>query len=263
MSGRWRDGLLWAVTGFVAVVLIAPTLIIVPMSFSAGSELRFPPSGWSTRWYANFFADEAWVFGAITSATVAGWTVCVATVLGTLTALGLVRGRYPGRSLVTAIVLGPVLVPVVLLAIGMFFVLARWRLSGTLPGLVIAHVVLALPLVVVTVGTSLRGVDRTLELAAQSLGAGPLRTFWRVTFPLIRPGIVAGALFAFITSWDEVVVAIFQTSPLFRTLPVVMWSQVRSQVDPTIAAAASMLTVLTAAVLLAAYVVTRRGAART
>ena len=260
MRERWRDALLWAVTGLVAFVLIAPTLVIVPMSLSAGSELRFPPSGWSTRWYVNFFTDEAWVYGAITSATVAGWTVAISTVLGTLTALGLVRGRYPGRAAVNAVVLGPLLVPVVLLAIGMFFVLARWRLSGTLQGLVIAHVVLALPLVVVTVGTSLRGVDRTLEMAAQSLGAGPLRTFWRVTFPLIRPGIVAGALFAFITSWDEVVIAIFQTSPLFRTLPVVMWSQVRSQVDPTIAAAASMLTVLTAAVLLAAYVVTRRGA---
>jgi putative spermidine/putrescine transport system permease protein len=263
MTRSWRDWALYAVTAVVGFVLIAPTLVIVPMSFSAGRELRFPPRGLSTRWYTNFFADETWLYGAITSATVALWTVVIATVLGTITALGVVRGRYPGRALVNAIVLGPLLVPIVLLAVGMFFVLSQWRLSGTLPGLVLAHAVLAMPLVVVTVGTSLRAVDPNLEMAAQNLGAGPLRTFWRITFPLIRPGIVAGALFAFITSWDEVVIAIFQTSPLFRTLPVVMWSQVRSQVDPTIAAAATMLTLLTAAILLAVYVVNRRAAART
>lgn len=263
MRADWRQGLLWAVTGLVGFVLIAPTLVIVPMSFSSGRELRFPPPGFSTRWYENFFQDETWTYAAITSGTVAFWTVAIATVLGTLTALGLVRGRYPGRAAVNGVILGPVLVPIVLVAVGMFFVMSKWRLAGTLPGLVIAHVVLALPLVVVTVGTSLRAVDRTLELAAQNLGAGPIRTFWRVTFPLIRPGIVAGALFAFITSWDEVVVAIFMTNTLFRTLPVVMWSQVRSQVDPTIAASATMLTLLTAAILLAIYVVTRRSAVRT
>ena len=263
MRADWRQGLLWTVTVLVGFVLIAPSLVIVPMSFSPGRELRFPPPGFSTRWYENFFADETWTYAAITSGTVAFWTVAIATVLGTLTALGLVRGRYPGRAVVNGVILGPVLVPIVLVAVGMFFVMSEWRLAGTLSGLVIAHVVLALPLVVVTVGTSLRSVDRTLELAAQNLGAGPIRTFWRITFPLIRPGIVAGALFAFITSWDEVVVAIFMTNTLFRTLPVVMWSQVRSQVDPTIAASATMLTLLTASILLVIYVVTRRSAVRT
>jgi putative spermidine/putrescine transport system permease protein len=191
-----------------------------------------------------------WTNAAVTSLKVGGLTVLIATSLGTLTALGLVRGRYPGRALVNALVLGPLIVPTVIIAIGVFFVFVRWGLTGTFLGFVIAHTVLALPVVIITVGATLRTLDRTLELAAQNLGAGPWRTFRRITLPLILPSVAAGAVFAFITSWDEVVVAIFISSPLLRTLPVVMWGQVREQIDPTVAAVSTMLTGVTTIALL-------------
>ncbi len=158
---------------------------------------------------------------------------------------GLMRGRFPFKSLVTALVLSPMIVPIVIVAIGTYIVFVDWRLQGTLFGFVVAHACLGFPLVVVNVAASLQTMDRNLEMAAQNLGAGPFRTFFRITLPLIMPGVVAGALFAFIESWDEVVVSIFLSSPFMRTLPVVMWSVVRSQIDPTIAALAGMLTVLT------------------
>jgi putative spermidine/putrescine transport system permease protein len=262
MRREWRGPWLGVAAALIGFFLIAPTLIVVPMSFSSGTRLQFPPPGFSTRWYANFFHSSMWTDAAIASVKVALLTVLVATALGTLTALGLVRGRFPGKVLVQGLMLSPAIVPVVIVAIGTFFVFIRWHLAGTLTGLVIAHSALALPLVVVTVGTSLRTIDRNIELAAQSLGAGPWRTFWRITFPLILPGIIAGALFAFVTSWDEVVVAIFMTSPLFRTLPVVMWSQVRSEIDPTIAAVASMLMGVTVLALLFVLVARWRAAVR-
>lgn len=259
-GARRRIGLT-AFAWLVGFVLIAPTLIIVPMSFSSGSILRFPPPGFGTRWYANFFQSETWTAGMVTSLKVGSAAAILATVLGTLMALGLVRGRYPGRGIVMAIVLSPLIVPVVVIAIGMYFVYTDWRLAGTMPGLILAHTSLAIPFVVVNVSVSLRTFDRTLELAAQNLGAGPIRTFFRITLPIISPSIVAGALFAFISSWDEVVVSIFLSSPIVRTLPVVMWGQVRSTIDPTIAAVATMLSAVTLVVLSLVMVAQRRGRA--
>lgn len=253
-----RNPFLLAFVGLVGFFLIAPTLIVVPMSFSAGELLDFPPRGFSTRWYGNFLRSQAWTAGATTSLRVAATVAVLATALGTLTALGLVRGRYPGRAALTALVLSPLIVPVVVIAIGMFFVYSDWHLIGTYQGLILAHAALAIPFVVVVVGTSLRTLDRTLELAAQNLGAGPVRTFLRVTLPLILPSVVAAALFAFITSWDEVVVSIFLSSPIVRTLPVVMWGQVRSYIDPTIAAVATMLTGVTITILAVVLLARRR-----
>jgi len=253
----------YALVAVVVVFLIAPMLIIVPMSFSASNELRFPPTGFSTRWYERFFADPLWTNAAVTSLEVGFATVIVSTVLGTLAALGLTRGRYPARVIVNGLILSPLVVPVVIIAIGMYFVFVDWRIAGTLPGLVAAHSVLAIPFVIVNVSVSLRTLDRNLELAAQNLGANPWRTFRRITFPLILPGIAAGAAFAFITSWDEVVVAIFLSSPLVRTLPVVMWSQVRSVIDPTIAAVATIVMLVTTVSLLLILAVRQRMGART
>ncbi len=252
---------LHAFAWLIGLLLIAPTLLIVPMSFTSGGILRFPPPGFGTRWYANFFQSQLWTSGAITSIKVGGAAAALATTLGTLMALGLVRGRYPGRPIVMGVVLSPLIVPVVVIAIGMYFVYTDWRLAGTLWGLILAHTTLAIPFVVVNVGVSLRTFDRTLELAAQNLGAGPVRTFFRITLPIISPSIVAGALFAFIASWDEVVVSIFLSSPLVRTLPVVMWGQVRSSIDPTIAAVATMLTAVTVVILSLVMLAERRSRA--
>jgi putative spermidine/putrescine transport system permease protein len=249
--------------GLLTVIyLIAPILVIIPMSFTESRILSFPPQGFSLEWYADLFTDRQWSTALANSAQVAVLTTILATVLGTLAALALTRARFPGRSVVNGLVLAPLVVPIVIIAIGMFSLFARWRLGGTLVGLVLAHTALAVPFVVVSVSASLRTMDRNLELAAASLGASPRVTFRRVTLPIILPGVIAGAIFAFISSWDEVVVAIFLTSARFRTLPVKMWEQVRQAVDPTVAAVATLLLVVTTSLLVFLLVVRRPAAAR-
>jgi putative spermidine/putrescine transport system permease protein len=254
--------LLVAVVVLIAVFLIAPTIIVIIMSFSTASTLHFPPPDLGLRWYRNFWDTPAWTTSLWTSLKVAVLATTTATVLGTLTALGLMRGRFPGKSVITGLILSPMIVPIVIVAIGTYLVFVSWRLQGSLLGFVVAHACLGIPLVVVNVGASLQTLDRNLEMAAQNLGAGPIRTFFRITFPLILPGVVAGALFAFIESWDEVVVSMFLSSPFVRTLPVVMWSVIRSQIDPTIAALAGMLTVLTLALLAGGMLARNLGARR-
>ena len=265
MTESWRQPrrLLMAALGALTVFyLLAPTLVIIPMSFTEASIMSFPPEGFSTRWYEQMLTRPEWSTGLRNSALVAVLTAGLATLLGTLAALGMTRGRFPGRSLLNALALSPLVVPVVIIAIGMFSLFVQWRISGSLVGLVLAHTALAIPFVVVNVATSLRTMDRNLELAAANLGATPARSFMRVTLPIILPGVLAGAIFAFITSWDEVVVAIFLTSARFRTLPVEMWEQVRQVVDPTVAAVATTLLVVTTGLLLLLLVVRRQAPAR-
>ncbi len=265
MTDSWRQPrrlLLVSLGALTVFFLMAPTLVVVPMSFTASNSMTFPPEGFSTRWYEKMLTDPQWSTGFVNSAQVASLTAVLATVLGTLAAMGTVRGRFPGKSAVNALVLSPLIVPVIIIAIGMFSVFVRWKIAGTVVGLVLAHTALAVPFVVVNVATSLRTMDRNLELAAQSLGAGPVRTFRRITLPLILPGVLAGGLFAFITSWDEVVVSIFLTSARFRTLPAEMWEQVRQSVDPTVAAVSTTLLGVTTTVLLLAFVVRRQAPAQ-
>jgi putative spermidine/putrescine transport system permease protein len=251
-----------ALGGLTVFYLLAPTLVIVPMSFTQARILSFPPQGFTLQWYQRMFTDPQWAAGIQHSAQVATLTAIIATVLGTLAALGLTRGRFPGRPLVNALALSPLIVPVVVIAIGMFGLFVQWRISGSLVGLVLAHTALALPFVIVNVGTSLRTMDRNLEMAAANLGADPRRSFLHITLPLILPGVLAGAIFSFITSWDEVVVAIFMTSARFRTLPVEMWEQVRQVVDPTVAAVSTTLLVVTTTLLVVLFVVRRQAPAQ-
>ncbi len=264
MTESWRQPrrLLMAALGVLTVFyLLAPTLVIVPMSFTEASIMSFPPEGFSLQWYEQMFTDRQWSSGMVNSIQVAVLATILATALGTLAALGLARGRFPGRAAANAIVLTPLIVPVVIIAIGMFSLFVQWRISGSLIGLVIAHTALAMPFVIVSVGASLRTMDRNLELAAANLGADPRRTFLRITLPIILPGVLTGAIFSFITSWDEVVVAIFLTSARFRTLPVEMWEQVRQVVDPTVAAVSTTLLVVTTVLLLLLLVVRRQAPA--
>jgi putative spermidine/putrescine transport system permease protein len=233
-------------------------LVVIPMSFTGAKILSWPPVGFSFQWYAKMLEDPQWSRGFLNSMQVATLTAIVSTILGTLAALGIVRGRFPGKGMANALILSPLIVPLIIIAIGFFAFYSIARLTGSLPGLVLAHTALAVPFVVINVGTVLRTMDRNLELAAASLGADPVRTFWRVTFPIILPGVFAGALFAFITSWDEVVVSIFMTSTRFRTLPVEMWEQVRQVVDPTVAAVATVVMVVTTTLLLFVLVARRR-----
>ncbi len=265
MSESWRQPrrLLMAGLGALTVFyLLAPTLVIVPMSFTEARILSFPPEGFTLQWYERMVTDRQWSTGLVNSLQVAVLTAILATLLGTLAALGVTRGRFVGRSAVNALALSPLIVPVVVIAIGMFGLFVQWRIAGSMIGLVVAHTALALPFVVVNVATSLRTMDRNLELAAANLGADPRRSFLHITLPIILPGVLAGAIFSFITSWDEVVVAIFMTSARFRTLPVEMWEQVRQAVDPTVAAVSTTLLVVTTALLLLLLVVRRQAPAQ-
>jgi putative spermidine/putrescine transport system permease protein len=246
-----------ALAALVVFFLIAPTIVVVGSSFGATRSLAFPPKGFSTRWYENFFTD-AWLPTAGTSLKVAVLAALLATVLGTMGALGVVRGRFPGRQAVQALFVAPMIVPTVILGIGVFQVFGGWHITGSLLGLVLAHTALALPFVVVTVGASLQTVDPVLERAAANLGAGPVATFARITLPLILPGVLTGALFAFVTSLDEVVVAIFLTSPTVTTLPVQIFATLQNFLDPTVAAISTMLLAVTVIVLVGSAFMTHK-----
>lgn len=252
---RWYVRLLAAIVG---LVLVLPTLVVVGLSFTSGAVLTFPPNGFSLRWYENFLSSPQWINGMMTSFQVAVLSTILATILGTMASVALVRGKVPFSSLVNAGLFSPMIVPVVVIAFGMYLTYGRAHIAGSVVGLVIAHTTLAIPFVVINVVAGLRTVDWDLALAARSLGANSMQAFVRVIIPMMAPSITAGALFAFMTSWDEIVVAIFLTSPSVKTLPVVMWEQVRTSVDPTIAAVATILTVITIALFALIAVLNRR-----
>jgi len=174
-TARLGKGALYAIVALIGAFLVVPTCIVIAMSFTNSLLLQFPPQGFSTKWYAAFFQDPSWTSSALTSLKVGLLAMVLATVGGTLTALGLVRGRYPGKALVTAIVLSPLVVPLIVVAVGMDLTFSRWNLIGTLTGFVLAHTALALPFVVVNVAAGLRTIDPRLELAARTLGASPLK----------------------------------------------------------------------------------------
>lgn len=239
---------LWAV--LVGAVLVVPTLVVLPLSFTGRRSFAFPPQDWSLDWYRNLFTDPGWRDSLLMSAQIALGVAVAATVLGTAAALALDRGRIPGKGAINGLLLAPMVIPQIVAAIGIYSVLLQWRLSGTVAGFVIAHTAIALPFVVVAVSAALRGYDRRLERAAASLGAGPLTTFGKVTLPIILPGVLSGAVFAFVTSLDEVVVALYLQSPTLHTLPVQMFSSVTVETDPTIASASSLVLVVTTALIL-------------
>jgi putative spermidine/putrescine transport system permease protein len=230
--------------GLVFFFLIAPILVIIPLSFSSEPWFTYPLPGLSLRWYDDFFFSDRWQIAIKNSLIVGVASTILATSLGTLAALGLSRGNVPFRGLVMSILISPMVVPVVITAVAMYFAYASVGLNNTYLGLILAHTVLATPFVVITVTATLTGFDRSLLRAAASLGASPATTFRKVTLPLIAPGVISGALFAFVTSWDEVVVALFLSSPEQRTLPRQMFSGIREQISPTITAAATFLVLL-------------------
>jgi putative spermidine/putrescine transport system permease protein len=236
---------------------VAPLAVVLPISFSAAKYLTFPPPGWSLQWYARYFGSREWMSATVRSFEVAVLTTAAATAVGTAAALAL-REPFRGRSLVRLIVLAPLVVPVIIVAIAIYGLYAQLKLVGTLSGLVLAHTVLALPFVVVIVSATLHGIDETLELAAQNLGANRWHTFRLVTLPLIRPGVVSAALLAFITSFDEVVVAIFVSGTQAATLPKQMWDGIRTEIDPTVAAVSTLLIAVTTTVVAAITLVRRR-----
>lgn len=235
-----------------ALYLVAPVFVVIPTSFNDSSFLEFPPKALSMRWYESFFTDPAWVNSALNSLQIAFWVTVLAVVLGTAAALAMVRGRYPLRAAVGALLVAPILVPYVILGLAAYALFLELGLTQTILGFVLVHTALAVPFVVINVSSALVSFDERLELAAMNLGANRLSTFIRITLPNIVPSVAAGALFAFITSWDEVVTSIFLSGPDVSTLPVQMWSGVRVQIDPTVAAVSTMLLLVTVALFTSA-----------
>jgi putative spermidine/putrescine transport system permease protein len=235
----------------VALLLLAPTLVVIPMSFNGNKSLAFPPVGFSWQWYDNFFTNPDWTTSFTNSLIIALIVAVVATVVGTLAAFGVSRAAARTGGLLRALLITPMVVPGVVLAIGIYAVYLDAHLVGTVSGFVLAHTMLAIPFVLIAVQASLEVFDRRLETAASSLGAGRLTVFRTVTLPLILPGILSGALFAFITSFDEIIVALFITSPYLKTLPVQIYSSITRDADPTVAAVGTLLFLATSLIIIA------------
>lgn len=278
----------------VFVFLISPILVIVPLSFNAEPYftytermLSFDAEGYSMRWYDSLLtsgmqASEAvrdgawwsdlwhnadWVKAAKNSVIIGFWATILSTVLGTLAALGLSRPEMPWRRTIMAILISPMIVPIIIVATGMFFFYSNpcaifgfgcGRLTSTYTGVVLAHAALGIPFVIITVTATLSGFDQSLIRAAASLGANPRRTFFKVVMPLILPGVISGGLFAFVTSFDEVVAVLFIAGPDQQTIPREMWSGIREQISPAILAVATILVVISIALLTVVEILRRR-----
>ena len=254
------------ICALVLFFLIFPLFVIVPLSFNALPYFTFTPdmlafkaSGYSTQWYREFFTDPNWQGAVRNSVIIALASTFVAVTLGTLAALGLSRKEMPARSLIMGLLISPMIVPLIISAVGMFFFYSRLGLQGSHIGVILAHAALGTPFVVITVTATLVGFDTTLLRAATSLGASPTIAFFRVTLPMILPGVVSGGLFAFITSFDEVVVVLFVGSFRQRTIPWKMFSGLRENISPTILAVATCLIVVSIALLVSLELLRRRG----
>lgn len=254
----WYYGLR-AICGLVLAFLVLPILAIVPLSFNATSFLSYPMPGLSLQWYAEVFAPYPWMFALQNSLIVALSATALATVLGTLAALGLTRSHLPWRSAIMGLMISPMVVPIVITGVGVYFFFAELGLTASYPGLILAHTALAAPFVVITVSATLHGFDANLMRAGASLGAPPLTVFFRVVLPLILPGVISGALFAFATSFDEVVVAIFLAGPQQRTLPLQMFDGIRENISPAIVAVATLLVLVSVLLMIAVELLRRRG----
>jgi putative spermidine/putrescine transport system permease protein len=247
-----------AICALIFLFLISPILVIMPLSFSSEPWFTYPLPGLSTRWYDDFFTSERWQTALFNSIFIAVSATALATSLGTLAALGLSRANFPMRPLVMGLIISPMVVPIVITAVAMYFFYADIGLANTFPGIILAHTALATPFVVITVTATLTGFDHSLTRAASGLGAGPITVFRRVTLPLILPGLISGALFAFVESFDEVVVILFVGSPEQRTLPRQMFSGIREQISPTITAVATLLIIFSVCLLTTVELLRRR-----
>ncbi len=246
--------------------LIIPILVILPLSFNAQPYFTFTPemlsldpAGYSTKWYETFFNDSNWQAAVKNSLIIAVFSTIISVSLGTLAALGLSQKDFPFKTTIMGILISPMVVPLIISAAGMFFFYARVNLLGTHIGVILAHAALATPFVVIVVTATLTGFDHSLTRAAANLGSSPTNTFFKITVPLITPGVISGALFAFITSFDEVVVVLFLGSVNQRTIPWAMFSGIREEISPTILAVATLLITFSIILLIVVELLRRRG----
>lgn len=249
---------LWSVAVLVCVFLLIPVVFIVALSFGSSKWLAFPPPAWTLRWYEALAADPRWLAAAFTSLKIGILVTISSVLLGMGASLAVVRGRFPGRQFLRGLFIMPMVLPVVVFAVATYLLFLRVGLGGTLTGFVIAHTVLAFPFAFITISNSLEGFDKSIEDAAVLCGAPPYVAFLRITLPSIRLGLLSAALFSFLISWDEVVVAIFMASPELQTLPVLIWAALRQELSPTIAAASSLLVLITLLLMIAIAALRRR-----
>lgn len=252
---------LYITCGLILFYLVAPIVAIIPLSFNPEPFFSYNFDELSLRWYYELAGSSAWQLALSNSLIVAGSVVVLATVLGTLAALGMTLSNFPFKSAVLGIVVSPLMVPHIIIGVGAFFFYSWLGIANTLFGLILVHTALATPFVLLTVSATLANFNRNLLRAGQSLGAGPLTVFREIMLPLIWPGIVTGAVFAFIASFDELIVAIMLTGSESRTLPRQMWSGVREEISPIITAVATILIGL-ALLLLTVMELLRRRAER-
>ncbi|MDX5383583.1 MAG: ABC transporter permease [Rhodobacterales bacterium] len=273
------------ICALVFLFLIAPILIVIPLSFNIEPYFTFTermlaldPEGYSLRWYdtlltfgmqapdaardaswwADAWANAHWIKTTKNSIIIGVFSTLLATVLGTLAALGLSRPEMPFRSAIMAVLISPMIVPLIITATGLFFFYSMTGLAGSYVGIILAHATLGIPFVIITVTATLVGFDHSLTRAAASLGASPSTSFFRITMPLILPGIVSGALFAFVTSFDEVVVVLFVAAHDQQTIPRQMWNGIREQISPAILSVATILVIVSIALLTTVELLRRR-----
>lgn len=251
MDGRLTAGkaALFTLTGLVLLFLIIPNFIVVPISFSNSSLLNFPPQGFSLRWYERYWELPGWVSATVNSFVVGILTAVAATLIGSLTAYALVRGNFLGKRFIEALLILPIIIPSLVTAIALFSVMAYLKLVGTLLGFVIGHTVIALPFAITIMSNALRGIDPVLEQAARSLGASRLTAIRRVTLPVALPAVVSSMLFAFLISFDELLIALFMSTPTMATLPRKLWEGIRFEIEPTLAAVSTLLVAFSLLVL--------------
>ncbi|MET0427263.1 MAG: ABC transporter permease [Microvirga sp.] len=253
---------LWGLGIVVALYLVLPTLFVIPMSISKARSFVFPPQGFTWRLYENFFATPGWIGSLQNSFLVAILSCVIATGVGTAAALGLDQMRGSVASALRTLLMVPIVTPAIVTATSVYIAFLQWRLVGSVTGYVLAHAAIATPFVVISVTSALGTFDPTLLRAAASLGASPFRRFLTVTMPLIGRGVQTGAILAFVTSFDEVVIAVFIRSPGFQTLPVQMYNSVTVEIDPTVAASSSLIVITVTCIFLASTILTivrRRG----
>jgi putative spermidine/putrescine transport system permease protein len=259
---RLPNALLWAYAIAVFAFLVVPLLVVVPVSFSSGMYLQFPPPGFSLRWYEDYFGDPQWIDATVLSVEIALCVVVLAVAIGALAALAIVRLPFPGIGLVRMVLMTPLIVPSVVVAIAVYSVYVSFHLIGSFLGIVLAHTILALPFTIVLMVAGFQRVDRRLEEASYTMGAGVAWTFRHVTLPILRPSIFAAAIFAFIASWDEIIMVIFIGGGAGTTLPLRMFNYLRTEINPTIAAVSTLLLVFAIIAFATAEGIRLRGNAR-
>ena len=245
----WGRSALALWTALVSAVLLLPILFVVALSFDGSRWLAFPPPTWTVRWYSQVLADPEWLAAAGHSLAIATMVMIAAVLLGVPAAFAIVRGHRTGRAAIRGFLMMPMVMPVIVIGVALYAVFLRLHLTGGYLGFVLAHLVLALPFTILSAANALAGFDRAIERAAVICGASPVVAVLRVTLPSIAPGIMAGALFAFLTSWDEVVVSIFMANADLQTLPVRVWAALRLDLSPAVAAVATLLLAVSLAIL--------------